>query len=235
MRIGRTPETNRTRVVVLTADAEFENSVRTTFGASSAIDLVTVSGRLPEQGDTLDVSDASVVVVDIDAGRADEMSALARLMGRVGTWPPVIAVTQTFDENVARTLLQMRTADFLVKPVEPIDLVRSCARVAKGPGGAAEPKDAKIYTFLPAVGGAGVTTLAVQTAMILLNSGGPRAQALNLPGRSRFPAWFGRRLSRSRTSPQSGGNRAAPRSSGPSTPGSDALVSRFRPRRCRRT
>jgi len=85
-------------------------------------------------------------------------------------------VTQTFDENVARTLLQMRTADFLVKPVEPIDLVRACARVAKGPGSGAEPKDAKIYTFLPAVGGAGVTTLAVQTAMILLNSGGPRTK-----------------------------------------------------------
>ena len=64
--------------------------------------------------------------------------------------------------------------DFLVKPVEPIDLVRACARVSKGAGGGAEPTEAKIYTFLPAVGGAGVTTLAVQTAMILLNSGGPR-------------------------------------------------------------
>jgi pilus assembly protein CpaE len=70
----------------------------------------------------------------------------------------------------------MRTADFLVKPVEPIDLVRACARVAKGPGAGAEATDAKIYTFLPAVGGAGVTTLAVQSAMILLNSGGPRAK-----------------------------------------------------------
>src|SRR5206468_3733792 len=30
---------------------------------------------------------------------------------------------------------------------------------------------AQIYTFLPAVGGAGVTTLAVQSAMMLLNSG----------------------------------------------------------------
>jgi pilus assembly protein CpaE len=70
----------------------------------------------------------------------------------------------------------MRVADFLVKPVEPIDLVRACARVSKGAGGGTEPTEAKIYTFLPAVGGAGVTTLAVQTAMILLNSGGPRAK-----------------------------------------------------------
>ena len=33
------------------------------------------------------------------------------------------------------------------------------------------PTEAQIYTFLPAVGGAGVTTLAIQTALLLLNSG----------------------------------------------------------------
>src|SRR5262249_14977058 len=107
MRIRRTEEMNRTRVVVLSADPEFENSVRTIFSASSAIDLVMVPGSLAEQAEALDVAGATVVVVDLDAGRADEMAAFARLMTRIGTWPPVVAVTQTFDENVARTLLQM--------------------------------------------------------------------------------------------------------------------------------
>ena len=176
MRIGRSPSPNRTRVVVLTADEEFDRSTRATFGASSAIDLTMVYGRLAEQDDTFDVQGATVVVVDLDAGRADEMQGLARLMTRVGAWPPVIAVTPSFDENVARTLLQMRVADFLVKPVAPIDLVRACARVASAPAGGAEPKEAQICTFLPAVGGAGGTTLAVQTAMLLLNSGGPRVK-----------------------------------------------------------
>src|SRR4249920_1347948 len=176
MRIGRPSETNRTRVVVLTADAAFEDSVRATFGSSTAIELSLVSGQLAEHSDTLDTTGATVVVVDLDASRADEMNGLARLMARVGNWPPVVAITQSFDEHVARTLLQMRTADFLVKPVEPIDLVRACARVSKRSSAGAGPTEAKIYTFLPAVGGAGVTTLAVQSAMILLNSGGPRAK-----------------------------------------------------------
>src|SRR5262249_25813623 len=176
MSIGRTSSTKQTRVVVLTADAELDDSVRKTFGASAAIELVVVSGHLAEQGDALSVGDATVVVVDLDAGRADEMAALARLMSRVGTWPPVIAVTQTFDQDGARTRFEMRVSDFVVKPVEPMNLVRACARVAKGPGGGTEPTEAKIYTFLPAVGGAGVTTLAVQTAMILLNSASPRTK-----------------------------------------------------------
>ncbi len=181
MNIGRSSKPTATRVVVVTADAEFDASTRAIFGASSAIDLAVVSGSTAEHADTLDVSGASVVVVDLDAHDAAEMDALTRLMVRVGAWPPVIAVTQSFDESIARTLLPLRVADFLVKPVAPLDLVRACARVAQtkpieGTAGADKPSEAQIYTFLPAVGGAGVTTLAVQTAMLLLNSGGPRVK-----------------------------------------------------------
>ncbi len=163
-------------MVVLTADAEFDRSVRATFGASNAIDLVMVSGRITEQCDALDIEGATVVVIDLDAGRDEELNALAKLMARVRARPPVIAVTQSFDATVARTLLQMRVADFLVKPVAAIDLVRACAHVGKNAAAGAEPIEAQIYTFLPAVGGAGVTTLAIQTAMLMLNSGGPRVK-----------------------------------------------------------
>jgi pilus assembly protein CpaE len=94
MRIGRSPNLDRTRVVVLTADPEFDRSARSTFGASTAIDLNMVSGRVAEAGDTLDVTGATVVVIDLDAGRDEEMQALSRLMARVGAWPPMIAVTR---------------------------------------------------------------------------------------------------------------------------------------------
>ena len=176
MRIGRTADSDRTRVVVLTADVEFDRSSRAIFGTSSQIDLNVVSGRLTEVGDTLDVTGASVAVIDINAERADEVQAMERLMTRLGAWPPVVAVTQNFNADLARIFMQMHVADFLVKPVAAVDLVRTCARVAKKQSAGADPTDAKIYTFLPSVGGAGVTTLAVQTAMILLNSAGPRAR-----------------------------------------------------------
>jgi len=158
------------RVVVLTGDEAFEESVRATFGASAQISLDVVRGKLAGHERDIDTGDATVVVADIDAGDEVEMQALGRFMTRLGHWPPVVAVTQGFDEAVARRLMQMRVADFLVKPVAPIELVRTCARVAKTPA-SAETTEAQIVTFLPAVGGAGVTTLAVQTAMLLLNSG----------------------------------------------------------------
>jgi pilus assembly protein CpaE len=161
---------SKTRVVIVTADAGFEESARATFTASAQIDLRVVEGTLSTVADKLDVEGATVVVIDLDAAREKEMRVLQAFMVMTGAWPPVIVVTQTFDAEVARTLLQMRVADFLVKPVPPIELVRACARVVKAPAGS-ENKEAQIYTFLPAVGGAGVTTLAIQTAMLLLDNG----------------------------------------------------------------
>jgi pilus assembly protein CpaE len=176
MRMHRGSETNRTQVVVLTADAAFEHAARDTFGASGAIELTVLAGRLADHADTLHGLDAAVLVVDFDAGHAEEMAALARLTERPGHRPPIIAVIQAFDQGIARTLLQMRIADFLVKPVAPVDLVRACARVVQSKAGGAEAADAQILTFLPAVGGAGVTTLSIQAAMLLLQGAGQRSK-----------------------------------------------------------
>jgi DNA-binding NarL/FixJ family response regulator len=188
-------------VVVLSADTEFENSVRTTFGASSAIELRMVSGSLAEHVDSLDVTDATVAVVDLDARRPDEMEALARLMARVGNWPPIIVITQTFDANVARTLLQMRTADFLVKPVAPIDLVRACARVRDG---SAADRGKDLHVFAGGWRGRRYDPRRSNRH----DSAQQRAarKAVDLSGGSRFSARLRRRLSRSRASSQSSRN-----------------------------
>jgi pilus assembly protein CpaE len=159
-----------TKVVVLTADDGFEESVRATFGASTQIGLDVIKGKLSALADDIDLSDSTVVLADLDVADDAELQALERIMERVGNWPPVVALTPNFEAAVARRLMQMRVADFLVKPVPPVELVRACARVAKA-SDHADKKEAQIFTFLPAVGGAGVTTLAVQTAMLLLNSG----------------------------------------------------------------
>jgi pilus assembly protein CpaE len=178
MKIGSaSSETGQTQVVVVTADAGFEALAKTTFGASRQIALRVISGTLAAVAGDLDAetATATVAVIDLDAAADDDMLALESLMEREGAGLPIVAVTRSVDANLARTLLQMRVADFLVKPVSPVELVRTCARVANGPAATAST-EAQIYTFLPSVGGAGVTTLAIQSAMVLLNSG-PRGKS----------------------------------------------------------
>jgi pilus assembly protein CpaE len=161
---------SRTRVVLLTADPAFEHSVRTAFGTHGQIDLNVVSEGLAVEPPGFDLPGAAVIVADVDANRPEDLQSLQRLAMRLAGGPPIIVVTQAFNETVARHLLQVRVADFLIKPVVPLDLVRACARVAQDAKGTAA-KEAQIYTFLPAAGGVGVTTLAIQAAMLLLRSG----------------------------------------------------------------
>ena len=143
-KVGKS-QTGRTQVVVLTGDAEFEQEVRQTFASSDQIVLRLVRGVLSAMETDSDVAGATVVVVDLQANQQAEMSALERLTARVGPLPPIVVITQAFDEGVARTLLQMRVADFLVKPVPPVELVRTCARVARAPPRQPKPRGADLH------------------------------------------------------------------------------------------
>jgi pilus assembly protein CpaE len=175
MLMSRTTTAAVKTVAMLTPDPVFEQSARATFGASPQINLRVTSGTVAGAGNLFDVEDAAVAVIDLDTSREEEIQALGHLIARIGNWPPVVVVTQSFDENVARRLLQMRVADFLVKPVPPVELVRTCARAAAGPS-TGDVTEAQITTLLPAVGGAGVTTLAIQMALLLLTHG-PRGRS----------------------------------------------------------
>jgi pilus assembly protein CpaE len=158
---------NLVRIAVVTGDAEFERLVRTTFGGNPQIELDVTASSLAACKGKFDLGGAKMVLVDIDPDRQDEVVALQTLAARLGGGPPIVVVTKAFNESVARRLVQIRIADFLVKPVEPIELVRACARAAQS-----QPSEtvteAQIYTFLPAAGGVGLTTLAIQTAMMLM-------------------------------------------------------------------
>jgi pilus assembly protein CpaE len=161
---------SKTQIVVLTADSAFEEQTRAALGASQQVGLTVVPGTIDLAADHLNLDQATVAVVDLDASDAEQMHGLERMMARIGSWPPVVVITQGFDAGVARTLLQLRVADFMVKPVAPTELVATCVRVAKSAVVNSDETESEIYTFLPAAGGAGVTTLAVQTAMALLNN-----------------------------------------------------------------
>ena len=167
-------EVMKTRVVAQCRDADFERLVRSTFGMDSKVELSVGTGAFAETVRKLDTNGATVVIADIDPASEADFNALSALTQRLGTTPVIVAIP-VFDVSLARQLLQMRVADFVVKPVAALDLVRACARAAQtaNSGGANE---AQIFTFLPAAGGVGLTTLAIEAAMLLLKGeGGTKA------------------------------------------------------------
>jgi pilus assembly protein CpaE len=166
------PEAAKTRVVAQSRDADFERLLRTTFSMDAKVELSVVSGALADNDRRIDAAGATVVILDIDPSREADLVALQGLTQRLAGSPPVIVAIPQFDVALARQLMQMRVADFLVKPVQPLDLVRACARAAQGTKSGATANEARIFTFLAASGGVGLTTLAVETAMLLMRNGG---------------------------------------------------------------
>src|SRR6185295_4265191 len=169
------PAPAKTRVAAQSRDADFERLLRTTFGMDAKVDLSVVSGGFADNERKLDAAGATVVILDIDPAREADLVALQALTQRLAGSPPVIVAIPQFDVTLARHLLQMRVADFLVKPVAPLDLVRACARAAQGTKNGSTANEARIFTFLPASGGVGLTTLAIETAMLLMRGGGERS------------------------------------------------------------
>lgn len=157
-----------THVVTISSDAGFRQMVENTFSSQLQISLAMLGSDLT-QVDHAALEGAAVIVVDLNAADEAQIAALSQITGRPGGAPAVV-VTQIFDENVARRLLQIRVADFLVKPVAPIELVRACARAAKAMSSVEAAAEAEIFTFLPSAGGVGVTSIAIQSALLLQGS-----------------------------------------------------------------
>jgi len=162
--------TNRAAILLVTGDKDFVRAVEQAFGASEHVDLEVVQAPLPAGLDALQLAGKTVAVIDVNLKNPEELAALERLMTGMVDGPPIVVLTDRFDQTLARRMMQMRIADCLQKPISPAELARACAQAARNPTASAGGEEAQIFAFLPAVGGAGVTTLAVQTAMILLNS-----------------------------------------------------------------
>ncbi len=160
---------NNKRIGLVSTDRAFLQETRAAFAASSEISLVVVESKVTELRGELHEDDCAVVIVEMDATSVDEIESVQRLMRQLEGRAPVIIVTDAFDAAAVRILVQLQVADFLVKPVTTADMVRSCIRAMKGPD-KNEQSDAEVVTFMPAAGGVGNTTLALQTAFLLHES-----------------------------------------------------------------
>lgn len=157
------------QIAVVSADAQLigaaSAALRERASAASAWNVELAAG----------IESCAAVLIDVDTPQG--AAELKRIAYQVDGRCPIIVVVSAIEPDLARLLVQLRIADVLVKPVTPAELARSCAR-AERPETAGSATEAEIFTFLPAAGGVGVTTLAIQTGLILQRSGGAGSTCL---------------------------------------------------------
>lgn len=163
---GEPAKPNR-HIALITTDADFARAIRKALATSSANELSVVEKNVTDISGELHNLAPAAAIVDVNATRFEEIASLQKLIRKLDGRLPIIVITQEFDAAAVRILIQMQVTDFLTKPVSTADLVRACERAMHGPTAREEVREAQIVAFMPAAGGVGCTSLALQTASIL--------------------------------------------------------------------
>ncbi len=162
--------------LVLSRDKALIEALKAAVGQhQSVLTLHYIEGSIEEQLANINVGAYSLFVIDTCASTHEALQALQRLMTDLRGEKPVIVITETFDEIVARWLLQIRVTDFACKPINASELIKTCLGLVLTKSQSSE-RDANITTFLPAAGGVGITTLAIEAAF-LKHTGGKTGRA----------------------------------------------------------
>ena len=127
------------KIMLVSTDKAFVQDTRTAFAASEVIQLSTVEKNVAELRGEIQEADCGAMIIDMDAARLEEIEALQRITRRLEGKAPIVVVTQEFNAAAVRILVQLKVADFLVKPLTTADLVRSWSARCKGRGARKTP------------------------------------------------------------------------------------------------
>jgi len=158
------------RLVLVSPDAEMVQSISSAFKVSHALELQVLAMAPSDAIAALGDVEAKLAIIDLGAGATEDHDALAQLVAGLAPNTPVVVLADTCDADLVRHMMRLKIADFLTKPVGSKDLVRTCLQ-ALGNAGDKGHIEAEIRTFLPAAGGVGATTLALQAASLLNRRG----------------------------------------------------------------
>jgi len=154
-------------VLLVSEDVELKDLLSSGFNEKRHFVLKTIKGQISETENFLNSEPLpGVLLVDLQNAAPDELAALERVKRGRYADTPIIALSSYLDQEIVRRLVQIKVDDWLPKDSPFTDIYRSCERLNRTPA-VEKNKDAVCYSFLPGAGGAGTTTLAIQTAFIL--------------------------------------------------------------------
>jgi pilus assembly protein CpaE len=155
-------------VLLVSEDIELKDLLARGFTEKKHFVLKTVKGRISETEGFLNMEALpGVLLIDLKNASHDDLTALERVKRGRYADTPIIALSSYLDQEIVRRLVQIKVDDWLPKDSPFNDIYRSCERLNRTPSVEKRGKDAICYSFLPAAGGTGTTTLAIQTAFML--------------------------------------------------------------------
>jgi pilus assembly protein CpaE len=154
-------------VLLLTQDVELTEKLRSGFNEKNHFAFRSLKGTVIEVEGLASGGSPAVLIVDLKTAMAEDLAALERAKRTRFSKTPIIAVTSYLDQEIVRRLVQIKIDDWLPKESGFVEIYKSCERLARVPVIDRRVREAVVYSFFSAAGGAGNTTLAIQTAFTL--------------------------------------------------------------------
>jgi len=163
-------------ILLVTQDVELTERLRLGFEDKGQFVLRSLKGTVTEIEDFLNVGILpTILVIDLKTAMVEDLAALERVKRSRFSKTPIIAISSYLDQDIVRRLVHIKIDDWLPKDSSFVDLYKSCERVARTGTADRRDREAACYSFFPSAGGAGNTTLAIQTAFSLGRSKGQLA------------------------------------------------------------
>ncbi len=157
---------NSGKLVLASLDSELISLAKGAIPNTGEQQLAVIEKPIVELvNDARDI-EAEALIVDIDATRVEDFENLQKIKRMIGGSTAIIVISGSFSPAAARILIQLKVADFLVKPVQTSDLVRSCNNAMKVSMQETQVEP-RFLSFMPACGGVGTTSMAIEAASIL--------------------------------------------------------------------
>lgn len=155
-------------ILFVSEDVELKEMLAKGFGEKKHFVLRSIKGTVADTEKMLGMEGLpGVLLIDLKSASPDDLAALERIKRGRFVNTPIIAISSYLDQEIVRRLVQIKVDDWLPKDSPFVDIYRSCERLNRTPAVEGRNKDAVCYAFFPASGGAGNTTLAIQTAFLL--------------------------------------------------------------------
>jgi pilus assembly protein CpaE len=156
------------RIQLVTGDAELASKLEETLARTQRFELETVPGTIIDaERQGLANSHPALLVVDLDPQAPQDMAALERVMLKRTPGLPVIAISEMLSETSAREFMRLNVSDWCPKQKVDTDLLQACERALYMQNAQSRAAEAACYAFVPASGGVGNSTLAIQSAFLL--------------------------------------------------------------------
>jgi pilus assembly protein CpaE len=158
-------------ILLVTQDVELMDRLRAGFGEKDHFSFRSLKGTVTEIEGILSASfTPAIVIIDLKTALAEDLAALERIKRTRFAKTPIIAISSYLDQDIVRRLVQIKIDDWLPKDSAFVDIYKSCERLSRAPIADTRVQEAICYSFFPAAGGTGNTTLAIQTAFSLTRS-----------------------------------------------------------------